>query len=250
MDRLVIVITIILVAGLFGGFAGYLSEGPAARRPDEPHPLPRFLVLGIVASACVPLFLSLIQSALVETVFAPGGVTTAPVPQPYVAYLTFLGMCLVAAFSAKRFLVSLSRQVLQRVESLNQRADQVEAKVQETAAKADAAIDTANSTADVVDEQSVEAKATPRPTGAESGAVGPPAKIDAKERAVLSSLIDYSFRTTGVVAEEVGLPRAEVGAMLEAMAGRHLVARSVSPKTGGPRWQIIPPGVAALAQPA
>ena len=75
-DAFTNIIVTILIAGIVGGIAAYLAEPriePVAGKP-QPDPwtlaVPRFVFLGVVASACVPLFLSLLQSDIIGRILA------------------------------------------------------------------------------------------------------------------------------------------------------------------------------------
>jgi hypothetical protein len=71
LNGLLWVLGIILIAGLVGGLGARLRPGLA--EPPSPQ---RAMLLGVIAAACVPLFLSLVQSQLIESFLAnraPGG---------------------------------------------------------------------------------------------------------------------------------------------------------------------------------
>jgi YLATT-like protein len=259
--RIVILGTIIVLAGFFGGFAAYLTDPASARKSGEARSrraLMRFIVLGIIASACVPLFLSLIQSGLVGKIFSGvPGQRTGSSRQPFEEYLTFVGLCLLAAISARRFLDSLSRQILKRIDNLDEQASLVDQRVRQTEQKAQNAEATAQTAAEVVDEQD----ATEQPLG-----VGPGLEADAdaapalsaaeippvgdEERSALKSLANLSFRTATGIARDIGMPRNQIGELLESLAEKNLITREISPKTGVLRWRITPLGGAALSKPA
>jgi hypothetical protein len=101
-DHLVIFAGIILGAGLLGGWAGSLMS--ADGEPAEKKSLGRRLVLGVVASALMPLALSLLSSTLVAD----------SAKDPY-KYFIFGGLCLIAAVFSNKFIVLLGENVIKRV---------------------------------------------------------------------------------------------------------------------------------------
>jgi hypothetical protein len=233
----------ITAAGLIGGMAAFLAEPriDAAGKP-QPDPwkvaLPRFLFLGLVASACVPLFLSLLQSGIIGKILDP-----APTGSDRLhGYLLLAGFCLIAAFSARKFLDTVTAQVLRKAEQAQR--DAAEAKAR--AAGAERRVETV---AEVVDEQEA-AAVTRQPAGDEEGLESvpgaPSASVGDPERRVLETLAQKTFRTATGIASDTGVGRKHIGDLLHDLAERGLVAPTTSPHTGGKRWQITPAGLAAL----
>lgn len=239
-----IVATIILLTGLVGGLAAYLArpaEDPGGRRT-----LARFLLLGVVAAACVPLFLSLLKSDVVRNIFtslAADGKTA--LPPAYESYLIFIGLCLIAAFSSRRFIESVSNQVLER------RLDEVNAKANSAAATAEAAREVAQEAVEEVEAADNMGDSLPDDLAAKV-AIGPSANeraaapLSETERKILQAMTQKTYRTRTGIAEDSGVSRNRISELLESLADRKLALPAKSPRTGGARWILTSRGRAAL----
>lgn len=254
-EALMSVLLVLSVGGVAGGLAAFLS-GPtdASRNPEAAATAPwySYIVLGIVASACVPLLLSLLKSGLISEIFDAQDARGVAEN-----YLVLLGLAAIAGFSSRSFLKTISEQLLRRLELSERaaaRADEKATDAKEIAAEVareiegadDQAVDagaapTEAATTDVPD-QSISERAAPtaeRP-------VEETAQLSAVERNILRSLTKMSRRTATGVAEDSGVSRSRVGEYLDSLADRGLVIPTVSQKTGGARWQITAAGAAAL----
>lgn len=237
------IIATIVISGILGGIAASLAEPrlePAVGKP-QPDPwklaLPRFIFLGLVASACVPLFLSLLQSGIVGKILA----NEKPDAAALESHLLLAGFCLIAAFSARKFLDTVTAQVLRKAEQAQR--DAAEAKAR--AVGAERRVETV---AEVVDEReaiSVQ-RTAPADAGLESVAGAGGASINDAERRILEALASMSFRTATGLAADAGIGRHLIGETLHDLAERGLIAPTTSPHTGGKRWQITPAGLAAI----
>ena len=238
---LLAVASIIAAAGLIGGYAAFLAED---RRlvADEGDGAPRrlrFLILGVVAAACVPLFLSLVRSDVINVIISDrnGGRLES--------LLVFIGLCLIAAFSARAFIDSLTKQALQR---LTVKVDRAEAKAEtarEVASGAIAemeALDGGGAEIDPVDGAEAHAEAAPLP------AEGVP-PVDELEWRVLRALTKSPLRTATGTAADAGIPTSRIGELLASLADKGLAAATRSARSGGVRWKITPAGIAALQAP-
>jgi hypothetical protein len=224
-----LIIFIIVVAGLIGGWGAYLTQLEDSPPPDSPKPQPtlrRFCVLGVIASACVPLFLSLVQSKLLEDPF------DKVFSKQFTAYLVFAGLCLIAAFSARAFIDSISRRVLQQVEQIKDRQAEVEEKVAVNSEK--------------IDDQKAE-PVSEDDHAAEAAAVQEtPPTIGDPERRMLEALARKSYRTVSGIVEDSDLDRNVVLAQLRELAKKSLAVPTTSKRSGGLRWMITPLGRASL----
>jgi YLATT-like protein len=245
-----IVVLIILVAGLVGGLAAHVVAERAQTPGDglrDRAAMREFLLLGIIAAACVPLFLSLLKSQMLTDIFRTTATDGTPNLPAFEPYLIFLGLCLIAAFSARRFIDTVSSQVFQRLDKVD--------------AKASRAVETAESAKEVANEAVVEAedadnlkaplaadlkKAKAHAlTGKEAAA-----PLSPEERRILEAMTLKVYRTRSGIVEDSGVSRNQISEMLEDLAERKLALPTSSPRTGGQRWIITDRGRAALAVPS
>jgi hypothetical protein len=251
MDQFWIIVVIIMASGLFAGLGAYLLD-PASEGNDHSskrHAGARSIVLGIIAAACVPLFLSFLQSKILQDIL------DADIKKPpFLNYLIFTGFCLIAAVYWRKFLDTVSSQVLRELKETKEtakdakaKADRADEKAGEAAEKAEKAAEVANVARDVIEETA----AGPMPRSTLESAHDLPAdtvvpQLSRDEIRVLNALATMSFRTTTGVAGDIGLSRQETATLLDALAMKGLAVRTVSPKTGSPRWQITAHGVRAI----
>ena len=236
---------ITLVAGLLGGWAGYLldpASSGAANSASKAQALYRYLVLGVIAAACVPLFLTILQSDLVSKIFSPVKEDGREVV-PYSQFLVFTGFCLVAAISARSFLDTVSKQVMRDAQQATQTANQAQVQAIEAQKKAEVASELAvdaldGSTAPSHPALTEAAQAIPADTAVP--------KIAPEEGRALQAMMKKTRRTAAGVAEELGISRARVAELLDELESKKLVEPTTSPNTGGQRWQITPLGVHTL----
>lgn len=253
---IIVVALIILAAGLVGGLAAHTvagrsnnPEGGAAVQPA----MQEFLLLGVVAAACVPLFLSLLKSQLLADIFKVTGADGKAIPMAYEPYLIFLGLCLIAAFSARRFIDTVSSQVFQRLEKVDAKAEKAEAKASHAVETAETAKEVANEaveeveSADNVDPPRPADLAQVRKLDAAKSAVAP--DITSEERKILEAMTIKTYRTRSGIAEDSGVSRNRISELLEGLADRKLALPTKSPRTGGARWIITRRGRDAISRP-
>lgn len=243
-SRVLIVVAIIVGAGLIGGLAAFLAE---ARSSDEP-PLRtsgRFLMLGIIAAACVPLFLSLVRSQVTQGMFDNTyNDKGSRFPIYYESYLVFAGICLIAAFSARKFIDSVSKQVLQRLDEVQETAKGAAA----TAADAKQVAHEAVNEVEAADDNAH----VPLPSDTGDSEFGPdmadigPIDLTAAERKALEALSKRTYRTRTGIAEDSGVSRNRISEVLDSLHQKKLAMPTKSPTTGGSRWIITKRGEAAL----
>lgn len=113
-------LVIMLLAGAAGGYAGYRANWVPAK-PGEPdhdqRDLVTDIVIGVVAALCIPVLLWFTGSKLLGTLL------TTPAPADW---LVFAGLCLLAAYSSRTFLQTMSGQLLKK---LDNKVSEVEKKV-------------------------------------------------------------------------------------------------------------------------
>lgn len=122
--------TIIAIIFGFGGLAGFASNflDAAATKPTRFQNM-RGIILGILASATVPLLLQMLSSNLLADAAA----------ESY-KYLVFGGYCVIVALFADRFLRGLGDNLLKKLTDL-------ETKVEAARENADAALENSSATA-------------------------------------------------------------------------------------------------------
>lgn len=254
MDRVALLLATIVLGGVLGGWAAFLIDpvSESAEGKRRKHALLRACVMGIIAAACVPLFLKLAQTGLVNKIFD----TPAPTASlPLGEYFIFLGLCLVAAFSAHRVMGWLSDKLLNGNSSS---AAGVGTGVATPARPPAPGVGTELETParPPAPEVGTEPETPTRPpapgVGTEPATPGrPPVSspgnsipgLTDEEFRVLKSLTLMSKRTATGVAESSGIARMRIGELLDVLADRGLVTLTVSDRTKGPRWQITPAGV-------
>jgi hypothetical protein len=247
VGALLTLVAITLIAGSVGGWAAYLAE-PAPTPPAVAEPkdrlLRRLLVLGVIAAACVPLFLSLLKSQLLEAVLR--GSRSAGALE---SYLIFTGLCLIAAFSARRFIDTVTQQVLRRADEANRKSDdaQVRAGQAEQVAR-----DAQEAVTEVVNEvEDADLNQPPPETASTREAFAGralPESISDDERRALLALQKKTYRTRTGVAEDSGISKTRISEVLEHLAERQLAAPATSPSSGGKRWVITDRGKEMLAR--
>ena len=102
------VLLIMLTGGVLGGAVNFFFVSPA---PDQPRSLGRSVVLGIGASALVPVFLFVTQSKVLDKLFEPVSITLSQTDKS-INILFFISLCLLAGISSTRFITSVSDQLI------------------------------------------------------------------------------------------------------------------------------------------
>ncbi|MXV49951.1 hypothetical protein GS399_03130 [Pedobacter sp. HMF7647] len=111
--HVVILISIMIVAGGFGGFLNYLHgfDTISVDKKGMPAGL-RYTLLGIGSAFLVPAFLKMIASDLVNRHSSD------------VDYLIFAGFCLIAAIFSRRFIGTIGEKVLEAANSAKKAAEE------------------------------------------------------------------------------------------------------------------------------
>lgn len=186
--------------------------------------------LGVVAALTVPLFLSFVQSQIVVAIATADSEGTGGITDDIMIYV---GFCVVAAFSFRRFLTSVTDRTFALEKKVEQRLEKIETKVEDVA-------DTVDETADnLPDQPAPEAVTAPLDQNAQP--VAPLTKADLPPEApdILGSIIDSRFarRSSRNVAKELGMDKNQVGRILDEMAAKNLVLTKVSRKTGATLYE-------------
>ena len=203
----------IVVAGGLGGFAAFLTTAQTTVSQVRFGPY-GFCLVGVISALTVPLFLSLLQSKLLEDVKNS---------KDGEAFLIFAGFCILAGFSAKAFLTTLSDKVIH--ELTNKMADGEErAQIQIQELKDNLTYSKQAA------EQSKTANTQPLPP--KLGQIG--RSLDDLEKAVLQAAASFTVRTIEGIAQDCGLHGNKVAAIVAKLVERGL-AKHVKPPGLGRR---------------
>lgn len=186
-----------IVGGALGGCASYLTTSVPS---NEAHPMLRRVVVGVSASAIVPLFLNMISSAIISD------------DMDLQDYLIFMGFCVVAGYSSKSFLSSVSKQLLDKVEKLGEKQSELEEEFEPIKAK------------------ETEPEGPPTNEIEEDEALlyqGRDERED--ELSILFAITnsDYSWRTVGGIKGEVKMKQSHVKEVLKNLESKNLVKQYV-----------------------
>ena len=142
-DHLVHITWITVLGGIAGGFVSYVIAKSSSGEETDPDTKTHasniwwhYVVMGMAASSCVPLFLSTIQSNLIEKS-----------KQDATNFFIYGGICLIAAISAKKFLNVLTTKTLSdlsnEVDKVKEATRDVKSDVKSAKETADIAVDMA-----------------------------------------------------------------------------------------------------------
>ena len=234
---------LLVAAILFGGIGGAAANFFLVAQPDnEPRNCQTFLRLavgGIFVAFTVPLFLSLAQSTLVQQILSP--------PQGHNGIselFIFVGFCIAVSFSARAFMTNLSSRILADLAKTKEDA----AKTKELAKKASEKVEhVEEAIGETLDRATGDAAERPIvKSGASFQGVTPSISLTAEELKTLQATGRLTMRTATGVAKDAGIPRSQVGEILDELISKSLVEKTSSPNTGGLRHRLTPLGVAVL----
>ncbi len=250
MTSLGTIVVIMLVTGAVGGFTNYLLSTTAGTAPGKPAndkasdaaPQLRwwgFVIVGIVATFLVPLFLSLAQSDLFQTLPTDVGSSLNKL-------FVFVGFCLIASISSRAFIETISQRVL----ALAQQAAKTSKENEKRLARQR---DEFDELAAIVGNQ-LDAG---QPPGARAAQFAPaadealPALTD-KERDVLNALQTraYRRRTLKGVATDTSLGLTEARELLGALIAKGLAVDVKGQQSGDLFYEITARGAYVLGKSA
>ncbi|MFN0213881.1 MAG: YEATS-associated helix-containing protein [Saprospiraceae bacterium] len=216
---MVITITIIIIAGILGGLANYYME------QANGSSLYKSVLLGLTASATVPLLLNTLSSNLTEK--CVGG--------DHVSYFVFFGFCTVSAIFSSKFLQTLGDKLLQELKDVKKKQDEL------------------SDTTDVLVAQNSDpsdspAAATPAPgDGSEfesfkggSASTSAQAGTMSEEQKILTTLqrSTFAFRTVEGIAKDAGLDLALVQSKLLELELQGKVKKTNRKRDGVMVWSL------------
>ncbi|MET3535299.1 YEATS-associated helix-containing protein [Chryseobacterium limigenitum] len=120
-------IYIMLICGIVGGIGNTL-KGTTCNGVV----LSKNICLGIIASFTVPLFLSLVSSDIINSLYIKKSGTDDKIIGQSVNYLIFSGFCIIASYASLDFLNNITGRVIQKIEKIEKKLDSIEGKQEVT----------------------------------------------------------------------------------------------------------------------
>jgi hypothetical protein len=103
-----------LASGALGGLANALTT---TLNDEESYPILKRIIVGTIASIAVPAFLNMISSSILKEDMSS------------LDYFIFAGFCLIAGFSSKSFLTSMSKRLVERLNKIENQQDELKSEV-------------------------------------------------------------------------------------------------------------------------
>ncbi|WP_417687184.1 YEATS-associated helix-containing protein [Roseibium sp.] len=233
-------ITVVLIMLLCGGLGGFAAWVLAPERDGEPENIRYkwfgYVVVGMIVSLAVPLFLSMAQSDLIGKDGA-----FAEAKNGFI----FAGFCIVAGFSARAFMTTISEKVLREMQ-------QEVVELRHTAAEAREDVEELRDNVQVPVGSGAGATAAagagkpPAPAVAPEVAAETADALNDEQKKVLRAAGTLTMRTTSGIAKDASLPRPAASKVVEELIAKGLAERTTSPTTGDPRFRVTPVGSSVL----
>jgi predicted transcriptional regulator/fluoride ion exporter CrcB/FEX len=231
MNELPIVIAVISISGAAGGYANWILRS-INEAEDSRYRLGwiGYLTVGVVASFVVPLFLSMAQSNLLSE----------KTPDTFNhRMLVLCGFCIIASFSSRAFMNSISEKILQQVKKAENQAKEAK----QAANEAEAATEEIRENIQNPQTKSVNKKATAQESDSwKNVAEG----LTDLERAVLKSASALSMRTKSGIAKDANLEKENAGSQIDKLIKNGLLEIVKSEATGGLRYTLTKNGINVL----
>ena len=214
---------VLLFAGIIGGTTSFLVDILEDISKKSWIAFLKYNLLGLLSSLTVPLFLNTISSSLVEDAIDP---TTNSWP---VKLLIILGFCLVAAFSSRKFIDSITNAVFRGIEDAKSAAQDAKKAAQE-AIEAAKRIEAAVSQGDEPDPQEPQPEERIREVQASSSVRNKQYQIDGlskNENAVITAMINSRYnaaRAESGIRRDTGLAADELSQCIASLIEKNLVA--------------------------
>lgn len=217
-----VLVATIALGGVLGGIANAIVSHVPGRAPTPV----RAMFLGLVAAALVPLFLNIAKSSLVTDILA---MTDAWNKTGDV--MIFFGVCVLAALSARPFMDSLSRKVLQIAETAQATAEIAKREAAAASATAGQAAATSELMAETVEALDV-GRAFDAPTESMAQDISR-LPIGPEQKQVLRALLGGpDKRSVAGIARDSGLSPDAVRRGLAELQRAGFVAETRSARTG------------------
>ena len=213
-------VAIILMAGVFGGLLNYYMHAHIESDNDS---MPRSLIFGLFFAALVPVFIWLVSKDFLEQ-------STESVS----GMLVFSGFCLLAAWSSRFFMNSVTKTIQLESKHARERADElmIELRLMQRELEPFLEMETENDEGDEV------------------VALSPEEELDVTTANVLTALGNgrYIFRSIKGLEQETNLDEHTLSKTLSIVVARDLGGKILSKK--GTRWFISQKGRKYLAASA
>ncbi len=218
---MLIVLTVMVVAGILGGAANYFLRD---RQPEtDPRDWLRYPVLGVVAALTVPLFLNMISSNLLDAA------RTRPVD-----LFVFAGFCLIYVVASRRLFENVANRLLGQLDQV--RRDMGELRQQQETQAAQVAAQSA---------------AREEPAAADGGVRGDPPREALTYhdvellRAIASE--NYVYGNLAAITEKTGLARELVSSRLTLLKQLGILETRINDKNVL-HWFVSPRGKQMLGE--
>lgn len=254
---------VLVIAGAAGGTANYLLIPQLDA--ENKKPFRSFLFSGIIVSFVVPLFLSVAQSQLIENILRPPPSSNSPETD----YFILVGFCIVAAFAARRFMDTMTEQILAQLKKTNENIDATSNMVsQKTDEIKDAIVESGIQHEELNEEQ--ESFTTPPPPAlpeintsedknhdatVTTSVIGSGKSTEIQysymdlsphERRVLRAAGKMSARTMTGLAQDSKISSARIGEIVDQLISKGLLRRGISVNTKGLRIMLTAEGARML----
>lgn len=235
MDGSWVVFALMVAAGVLGGVGNSLNAITIGDNSDGTNSpwatLASNTVMGIIAAFVTPLFLSLAKSDILSAIIAKYRTSGQLDSDAYV----FFGFCLVAAFSSRLFMRSLTEKVLR----LEENVSNLDSKAEELADQQDAIEENV---------ESLQEKAPPEPSPPKAELHGPAHEPTPLEIRILRAFMARPtlWRSIVGIRQDANLPTAITERKLQKLEIEEFVRSKTSSKTGRALYQITAAGRMAL----
>jgi hypothetical protein len=220
MNIELVVFLIIVIAGILGGSANYLTEEKKTDGSGIALWLNRVIV-GIVAAFLIPLFLETMSSDLLKNILSK-------TDEAIKDYFVFFGFCLLGAISSRLLIQTLSEKIFQLAKDAKLQADKANAKTQELDAVVAPFVERGT------EEESPEGGKIIAPKTIRSSA-----RMDKEADEVLSALNHpkYTLRSASGISADTNLDKSVVSEKLKTLTAEGL-ASELEDRGKGIRWAI------------
>jgi hypothetical protein len=238
MNSIITVISIMFFSGAAGGYANYLLSASVAELKINGKPEANrlrwwgYIFVGVVAAFIVPLFLSLVQSSLLENISSSD-------ERERGKFFVFIGICLSAAISSRSFIQTVSSKML----ALLKEQEKDVARMEERQQAQDVNLEEIAENV-VPEEAGQPAESEQLTTGIETKV-----PLSSDERRVLEVLQakPYTRRTLKGISTDAKMQPDITLTLLGGLMERDLVREIQSKKTGSPLYKLTARGANQLS---